>query len=165
MNNLEQNFRDAETAYNAAEAEAKELAQRFEQRKLLVSSADYSTLRFALEQKQLITSALYKRMVTARGEWETVRDAEAARIQREDDRQKYEEICALEKRTSDYLAAKKESLASLAREVPMLETKLYSIMQQRKQLADRVSVIPRMSQPTWYDSPKLRTVAGRGIVG
>jgi hypothetical protein len=165
MNNLEQDFRDAEKAYNAVEAEAKELAQRFEQRKLLVSSADYSTLRFALEQKELIVAALYKRMISARGEWESATASQAAQAQREDDRQKYEEICALEKRTSDYLAAKKESLASLAREVPMLETKLYSIMQQRKQVADRISVIPKMSQPTWYDSPKLRTVAGKGIVG
>jgi hypothetical protein len=164
LEKLEQAFRAATAAHTTALVEAKAAAQRFDERKLSCSPAEYSQLRDASLQGQEIVSGLFQRMSTARGKFDAASEVEAARVQKENDERQYAEICVAEKRASDYLTARREALRNLQLEVPMLESRLFSLMAQRKELADRVRPIPRMSQPTWFDDPKIKRVVGKGVV-
>jgi hypothetical protein len=159
---LQIEFHNAETAYQRALVAEKTLADQFAECRLTASPARFAELKAALEQKHLIVAASLATRNAANDKLGQAQRAESLRAQREADRAQLNAKQSELRQAGNALAEKKTAFQRLAGEIPAAEARVFVLMQETAILQQRVSPLPKQSQPKWYDAEWNAETARRG---
>jgi hypothetical protein len=162
LEHLTEAFKTADANFEREDRAVLALREKLDLLPPSATADQFLRLQAELELQKRRVAACTKLLAEAGSQLDEARAIESQRAQREADRAQLISKQSELRQASNALAEKKTAFQRLAGEIPAAEARVFVLMQETAILQQRVSPLPKQSQPKWYDAEWNAETARRG---